>query len=80
MTPAGPRTDDPSRLYRLYLWLFGGSNGVVVLYLLAAGLALASILTYMLTGEGEVSKLELSLMLSSGFILFYLTIGQMGDA
>lgn len=71
--------DEPSRLYRLYWWLFGGSNSVVFLYLLASGLALSSILLYMFTGEGKVSKLELLLMVSAGGILFYLTIGEMGE-
>lgn len=71
--------DDPSRSYRLYWRLFGGSNGIVFLYLLSVALALTSVTMYMFTGEGTPSKLELLLLVFSFCIFFYLAVGRMGD-
>lgn len=78
MEDDAPYPEDPSLGVRLYRWLFVGTRGVVVLYVLAFALAIASIVSYVVTGGGEASRLELLFMLLPALILFYLAIGRLG--
>lgn len=73
-----PYPGDQSLGYRLYRSWFSGTSGVVLLYVLAIVLAVASIVSYTATGGGEASRLELVLVLSPALILFYLAMGRLG--
>jgi hypothetical protein len=53
---------------------FRGTNGILLGYVVASGLALASVGLYIGSGAGDASRIELSLLVLSMAIMFYLSL------
>lgn len=64
---------------RVVYWLDDDANRIAALYFLAAGLGLASVLSYIF-GDGQgASDVQLGLLFLSAGILFYMAISGMGS-
>jgi hypothetical protein len=64
--------DDP--MQTVYVWLDDEGHRTVLLFALAAALGLASVIYFVVTGEGSPTRLQLVLILAAGAVLFYVSL------